>query len=161
MAVEEAGFSWENARLQLLGSRATPEMLTAAQALSPTVRTLYLDAGGDSDAACYLLRSRCGISAVGRPPNTTIGEPDVLVLFDGGFREPLRISEKSVILNLTGERLVLPGGRLIDGAVLEPPRSMWKNWPVGCDTGAMLAALLATGQISISEIRIRGLRYCT
>jgi hypothetical protein len=163
MAVEEAGYEWGKVRLLLLGSRPTPEMLSSAQLLASSVRTLYLGAGEDTRAACYLLRSRFGISAaaVGRGEclrrTAERDTQDVFILFGGAQHPP--VSENALVLNFTGETPALPGGRVIDGAVLEPPRSMWKDWPAECDAGAMLAALLATEQVTLGEIGIRGLKY--
>ena len=65
---------------------------------------------------------------------------------------------RPLVFDLTGGVPALSGGSVIDGAFLEPPRSMWKDWPAGCDDAALLAALLAAGEVSLPEIRIKGLK---
>ena len=154
-AVEQAGVPWGRVRLSLTGSRSTPELLAAAQALAATARTFHIDAGEDTEAVCYLLRSRCGVPASGRAVRAAEGFWDVCILFGGNA--PTRVTENALVLNLTGGNPALSGGRVVDGALLEPPRPMWKDWPEGCDNAALLAALLATGQVALSDIGIRGL----
>ena len=155
-AVEQAGVPWGRVRLSLAGSRSTPELLAAAQTLAATARTIHIDAGADTEAVCYLLRSRCGVPASGRPVRAAEGFFDVCILFGEPRRAP-RVPDGALVLNLTGGVPALSGGRIADGALLEPPRPMWKDWPDGCDNAAMLAALLATGQVALSDISIRGL----
>ena len=161
LAIEENGFTREKVRVTLLGTRPSPELLAAAGALASSVRALYIDAGEDTGAACYLMRSRYGISALGRPPKPDADAQDVFIVFDRLWcvkpGKTFEAADGAVVLNLTGGVPALSGGRWFEGALLEPPRSLWKGWPLGCDTGAMLAALLATEQVSLGDIRIRGL----
>ncbi|MCL1807753.1 MAG: hypothetical protein FWG31_08635 [Oscillospiraceae bacterium] len=156
-AVEGNGVPWEKVRLSLIGRRSTPEMLAAAQQLAPLTGALHIEAGGDTEAVCYFLRGRYGLSAAGRPAKTEDGVYDVVLLFsaEGRFAVP----QDALVLNLTGGIPAVSGGRVADGAVLDPPRQMRKEWPPGCDDGALLAALLATGQITLSDVGIRGLTY--
>jgi hypothetical protein len=137
-AVEEAGVPWWDASLSLTGRRSTPELLAAAQSLAPLVKTLHIDVGEDTPAVSYLLRSRCGVAVITKPPAQ---------------------SGNTFALDFTKFSIALPGGRIADGALLEPPRPFWKDWPAGCDSGALLAALLASGQINLADIRIRGLSH--
>ncbi len=154
--VESAGILWERVRLTLVGRRSTPELLNAAQTLSAEARAVHIDAGADSEALCYLLRSRCGIAASSRPVKDGEGFYDVYILFEEPERK-LFVPDGAPVLNLTGGIPALTGGMVIDGALLEPPRSMRRDWPESCDNAAMLAALLATEQISVGEIGILGL----
>ncbi|MDR0325380.1 MAG: hypothetical protein LBI19_04700 [Oscillospiraceae bacterium] len=158
-AVEEAGVPWGRVRLSLINNRSTPELLVAAQSLASTAQTFHIDAGEDTGAVCYLLRSRCGVPAAGRPVRAADGFWDVYILFGEppSQTRALDVRDGSLVINLSGGTPALAGGQVIDGALLEPPRSMWKDWPAGCDNAAMLAALLATGQVALGDIRIRGL----
>ena len=158
-AVEEAGVPWGRVRLSLISGRSNPELLAAAQSLAAVVRTFHVDAGEDTEAACYLLRSRCGVPATGRPVRAADGLLDVFILFGEppAKTRTLRVPDGALVLNFTGGVPALSGGRVVDGALLEPPRSMWREWPAGCDNAAMLAALLATGQVALTDIGIRGL----
>lgn len=156
--VESASIQWENVRLSLTAARATPEMVSAAQMLSAYTKTFHIDAGEDTDALCYLLRSRCGVSAVGRPARiNTVGRvQDIHILFDSP-KQTVNVSGDAVVLYFGGGTPSISGGRIADGALLEPPRSLWKDWPGDCDNTSMLAALLASGQVALPDISIRGL----
>jgi hypothetical protein len=156
-AVAQASVPWGSVRLSLVGNRSTPELLAAAQDLSGTVRNIHIDAGEDSRAACYLLRSRCGVPASSRPVRAADGFWDVFILFGVTAAQPLTVPSGAFVLNLTGFVPALSGGLVADGALLEPPRPLWKGWPAGCDNNALLAALLATGQVSLHDIKIRAL----
>ncbi|MDR0293408.1 MAG: hypothetical protein LBH95_04565 [Oscillospiraceae bacterium] len=156
-AVEQAGVLWGSVRLSLTGSRATPELLAAARALAALARTFHIEAGEDTEAVCYLLRSRCGVSAYGRPAKAADDCFDIHVLFGEPSPKARLVPDGAVVFNLTGGVPAVSGGRPADGAVLEPPRSLWKGWPAGCDNAAMLAALVATEQVSLGDISVRGL----
>ncbi|MCL2003054.1 MAG: hypothetical protein FWG72_03490 [Oscillospiraceae bacterium] len=158
-AVEESGVPWKNVRVSLAGRRSTQELLNAAQRLSALVRSLHIEAGGDTGAVCYLLRRRCGISVVGRPARPEAGILDIRILFERPAARPpaLPPPDGTLVLDLTGGVCAETGGRVADGALLEPPRRLWKNRPAGCDDGALLAALWAEGQITLKDVGIRGL----
>ncbi|MDR1692297.1 MAG: hypothetical protein LBR72_02975 [Oscillospiraceae bacterium] len=155
-AVETAGVKWDRVRVLLFARRATNELINAASALTSWTGNLHILAGPDSEAVCYLLRKRFGVAASDAPVRHSEGFLDVVLLFECP-EEKLDVPDDAVVLNLTGAVPALTGGLLIDGAALEPPRSFRRNWPVGCDNGAMLAALLATEQVLTDEIGIRGL----
>ncbi|MDR1670025.1 MAG: hypothetical protein LBR76_08710 [Oscillospiraceae bacterium] len=155
-AAETAGVPWERIRLSLISRRSTPELLNTAQTLASEARAVHIAAGEDSEAVCYLLRSQYGVSASAHPVKHSEGFFDIFIIYEAPPQK-LPVPDGALVLNLAGGVPALSGGRAADGALLEPPRSLLREWPEGCDNAAMLAALVAEGQLSPAEITVRGL----
>ena len=151
-AADQMGIPKRDLRVALVGRRFTHEMSGAAQFLAVRARSLQIGAGRDTAAACHGLRSATGLAATG----LKLKPCDIYAFFDVP-EKALPVPEHALCLNFSGGAPAVLGGVMADGALLRPPRTLWKDWPDGCDTEALLSALCAQGSVAASEIGIRGL----
>lgn len=142
----------ETLSVLLAGRRVSGEMIRAAEALRHRVKSISVEAGRDTSAFCYGLRDRYGIAAL----EGIHGQVDIAVFFDSPDTS-FTFSQSTVALNFSGGAPAISGGIVADGAMLDPPKSYWSDWPGGCDTPALLSAMAASGSARLEDITVKGL----
>lgn len=151
-AADQMGIAKKELRVALVGRHFTHVMSAAAQFIAARTRTLTVEAGSDTAAACYGLRAVTGLPV----SRQKVSPADIYVFFDV---PPLAVSvpETALCLNFSGGHPAILGGITADSILLDPPRTLWRDWPNSCDTASLLSALCAQGSVMPGDMSIRGI----
>lgn len=146
-AADEMGIVPACLHVALVGNRAGSELLACAEYLRDRAGRLSVSAGRDTEAVCFGLRKRLGIS-VGQQ---AAPEADITALFDRQTR-PVHASPGSLVIDLTGGVPAVTGGGIwVNGARITPPQRLG-NLNFSADMPELIAALAASGSVRISEL---------